>query len=367
MTSILVSILTGITIVYLSYHYLKSYSSRITALALWAFSPFFIQLDRVPWNPNLSLIAALFVFFPLYHLSSRVKVTQQHLIHICIGSFLGYQAHFAGFILPVITLIFVILFHKPIFLFLSSLIGIGISILPTLIFDLNHHFINLKGFGQLIYQQSPSSTNFLIRLTAKLYITIENIGKLVFLPYSQLILPLGFIIILITLIQLFKHRSNRIKFIAIWIISYPVLYSFYGGPTPEYYFLMQLPAIIILYAMIVRHVQPRILNYIPIIVMLIISTIYVINYYTHIQTFGIYNQITFSNSLYSLSKNHPISHIKYQNNINNSYGLRYLNQKISLDPKGDQLIIDYTNDINDNGSEFNGLVFHWGNSHNVQE
>lgn len=62
--AVFLSLVTGLTILCLGKFYFGN-NEAIILTSLWAFSPFLVHIDRIPWNPNLSVLAAVLVLFPL--------------------------------------------------------------------------------------------------------------------------------------------------------------------------------------------------------------------------------------------------------------------------------------------------------------
>ena len=124
---IILSTVTGLILYYLSIQYLDK-KTALFSFIIWSISPLLINLDRILWNPNLSLMAFAFVFYPLIFAK---KINKVDLLLIALGSFLSYQAHFSAFLLPVIVFLITIIDHRPKKLFFASLIGLIISLPPT--------------------------------------------------------------------------------------------------------------------------------------------------------------------------------------------------------------------------------------------
>ncbi len=57
-----IALLTGLSIYFLIKRYF-GYRFAIIALFIWSFSEFFISIDQVTWNPNLTFLASSLVFF----------------------------------------------------------------------------------------------------------------------------------------------------------------------------------------------------------------------------------------------------------------------------------------------------------------
>ena len=248
MTSITCAFVTGLALIYLGRRYLLDDRKIALTLIFWAVSPFIVYLDRMPWNPNLSLLSASLVFYPLIGLTRRrAEFTDYFLVGI--GSWLGYQAHFSGFLLPVLAgVICLIFYRRQLTLFLASCLGLLISIIPTVLFDLRHSWLNLHGLMALANDSDTVSRfQFLIRLSHNVFILFENQGKLLVNRQSAvLVVGVGFFIILIYLIWLMgsrvRKRQAQLLIPLLWVSLVAFLYSYYRLPAPEYYYMIQFPA-----------------------------------------------------------------------------------------------------------------------------
>lgn len=214
----------------------KLISKSSTYLVIYAFSPLLIALDRITWNPNLSFLSASLVFLALASPKHRYAKLAAFL-----GAFLAYQAHFSGFLMLVIALTLAFFTAKKLLLPLA--IGLAASLAPLLIFDLRHSWLNLK--GMLGFLQNPVTgdtinANFWGQQPlTQLHSSLENIGKLIAYtthPYLVLGLSLGLLTI-----YLVSRKKNLL--VPVWVLGFTLFYSLYRGNVPEYYYLMQLPAI----------------------------------------------------------------------------------------------------------------------------
>lgn len=209
---------------------------------IYSLSTHLVVLDRITWDPNLSFLSAGLVLIGLLLTSGKLA----YFIGF-MGMWLAYQAHFAGFVLAV-EVVWLSLWLKRWRFLLFSLGGMVFSLLPTFIFDLRHDWLNLQGLLGMITNPNRVSSDVLIyqRFFHAVLISLENLTKIIIpiLPRWSLVglgaLILGF---------WFKGRSsifNRRQriILLVWIFIFPLVVMFYRGSTPEYYYLMQLPAFI---------------------------------------------------------------------------------------------------------------------------
>ena len=249
-TPVLLAAITALSLYYLFKRYVNQKSALI-ALSLWALSPFLINMDRVFWNPNLSLLAFSLVFFPIFF--TKKAVLCDYLL-VFLGSFLAYQAHFSGLlILPILLLLTLTKLVNKKYLIATAL-GLGLSLLPTLVFDLRHNFLNYHGLISLITggQTGAGPLSLLENFYHNLLITGETWIKLFFLP--QHFLWAGWSGLLILSLIILKIKPTKInRSISLWLIMVALLLAFYQGEKPEYYFLISLPALLYYLVTILNH------------------------------------------------------------------------------------------------------------------
>lgn len=284
LTSLTLAALTGITIWSLSRLYWSNRLALIN-LSLWAFSPFLLLLDRTPWNPNLMILASALVFLPMVYLAetakTKTKVIQQptpwrELLLIGLGSWLGYQAHFSGLILPgMFGLLVVWQFRRWWKPALASVVGLGFSLVPTLIFDLRHDWLNWRGFTSLVFNNEAAvSTNLKDELWRTGYIMAETMGKVIFQEnHPLLLLTAGLLIIIAGVFFTWPRLSNSRFVTGSWLGIILVGFSLYHGSKPEYYFLLLVPIAIWLIGVIIDKAFERNLRF-PLIGLGLIFNLY---------------------------------------------------------------------------------------------
>ncbi len=244
-TTTILSLLTAISLFYLSQKYLDKTFSQIILL-FWATSPILIHLDRTPWNPNLILLAASFSFFPLL---KNKSLHRPDLAHLALGAFLGYQAHFSGLLLPPLILTTLFIQKRLDFKSISIIIlAFFASLTPTIIFDLRNNFLNTKGlFALLGNSQQVSLAHSLFNFFKVLKTNIESLGFLAFESnHSSLIITSA--IAILFLYTFTKSNNHHKKTLFTWSSLIILSFSLYRRSTPEYYFLIQYPAFLFLTA-----------------------------------------------------------------------------------------------------------------------
>lgn len=231
---------------FLIWYFFKSlFSEKLVNLylALYALSPFLVQLNRITWNPNFSFLSGSLV------LAALLKPSYGS---IWLGMFLAYQSSFSGFVMLVALVLYWLWYRRNLRLIITGFSGILVSLLPLLIFDLKHNFMNFSSLGNFIYQAVFGiGFGFLLRVKTVLMINFENFTKLFtgyFFPSLVLVL-LGIIILSLWLRQAKSvFSSQQRKILLLWMAVFPVSALFYSHGLPEYYFLMQLPALVFIVA-----------------------------------------------------------------------------------------------------------------------
>jgi hypothetical protein len=222
---------------------------RTTFIALYSLSPYFIQLDRVTWNPNLSFLSGSLVLMSLLYYQKQNPLKSYAFGFL--GMFLAYQAHFSGFIMLVIALILSLIFHKSIKFIVSTISGLLISLSSLIIFDLRNNWLNLRGLlAMLSNSEQVGKVSLFARLYKNITITLENLGKILIYNSNFISLSLiGLIILTVWFKSESKFLTKKQKSITLlWSILFAILFALYRGQTPEYYFLMQPPAFCIVIA-----------------------------------------------------------------------------------------------------------------------
>lgn len=208
-------------------------------LGIFALSPYLVQLDRITWNPGFSFLSGSLVLAALLKPSYR---------SIWLGMFLAYQANFSGFVMVAALVLYWLWQRRNLKLILVGFAGTLTSMLPLIIFDFRHNFMNLTSLGNFIYQAIfEMSFGFILRIKTVLMINFENFTKLFagyFFPSLVLVL-IGVIILLLWLRQRRSFFSPlQRKILLLWMLVFPLSALFYNDGLAEYYFLMQFPALV---------------------------------------------------------------------------------------------------------------------------
>lgn len=351
-TSTIINFATGISLIYLTRRYLTT-SYYLLIPMLWAFSPLLITLDRVVWNPNLILLSSALVFFPLLK-QERLKLSD--ILIIASGVFLGYQAHFTGLFLAPLAIIGLVI-RKELQLWGLFIIGLTAlaSLAPTIIFDLRHDWLNLRGLIGLVGNSVEVNHRLsIIDIGKILLIHLESLGAILFSPQEySLKLTVGVLLLLLFFIG--ENSSNRPKYlVGLWLGFIVISFSLYRRPIPEYYLMIQYPVFFYIVALLLVDVWSKKLSRVRVsmlfsVSILVMSGMYVTKQYGQETGVSIKTGLATQNTIESYAKQQPIKSIVYDMEEVNSVGLRFLLDGIPTDDSGYDYHLIYP--INDDNLE----------------
>lgn len=334
--SVFIAALTGVTLYSLAKKYISLKSSLIL-LFIWALSPFFIHFDRIAWNPNLTLLASMLVFFPMLKVIKNENVTLQEYVLIAFGSFLGFQAHFSGLILPVLLIISLLIFRKfsikPI---LASLTGFFVSIIPTVLFDAKNGWLNIKGLvGFITEKESVGGTLFFDRLKHTIEVTLEIMGKMIPIQVgNEVAVFFGLLTVTVLLWKLLKnkiHFKKEVKISIFWLVSIMLVFTLYRSKSPEYYFFIFLPAIFVFVSELISpFLNKKLVDKRVVLITILVSSFYLVSNFSMIagqNSLNISNQLNMALNIRSFSQKTPVQTISYDILNVDSLGMRYFIDK----------------------------------------
>jgi hypothetical protein len=336
---------TGVSILFLNKRYLNIKTALII-FTVWALSPFLIQYDRTLWNPDLSLLAFSLVFFPLLN----KKSDWQGLLFVLLGSFLSYQAHFSGFLIPMLVLVMVLKQRKPLTYFLSSCLGLGMSLMPTFLFDLRHNWLNARGLITFMLAKNGGTTNPIVNFMAEffhnLYVSVESAGKIfVSNINSPIVLVVGGILIYLALLNQKKKRENYLSIL--WIVAVAAIFGFYHSSKPEYYYFIIFPPLFVLMAHALENLSTKYL-YLLLGAGIIYSSWMTADQYAKDPGLSLGNDLKVKSIVEKINSDSEISQIVLDIDALNyeSSGIKYILKTVPLKEKGGVVHITYPNKYN---------------------
>ncbi len=279
--TIVVNIITFI-ILYLVTQKLFSKKSALFAVFLYSVSNYVIKQNQIPWNVSLVPLTSILIFYTLY----RIKTGGKNYWYIILGILTGFffHLHFTAVFIPPIILLSLFSYKRDIknlFLLVESFAVAVLFLIPTLIFDLKSSHGEFYKYSDFIknYIHSFHLRFFLLRLTDAFVqfklIIFFSLGSIL-----QYVVPFlfGFVI-------LFEKDKNK-KLIGLlmlpWFVIPLIFFTIYAGPISDYYFLLQLPLVIL----IIIFLQQKLLQISPKF-LLLLTIIWIFYAYTNTKEFWI--------------------------------------------------------------------------------
>jgi len=306
------------------------FSSILTIfLAIYSLSPFFVFIDRTTWNPNFSFLSSSLVFFSLLNFNKE-KPLLSYLLGF-LGAFLAYQAHFSGFIVLGIAVILSVFINRSIKLATALFFGLIFSLIPLVIFDMRNHWLNFYGLISLFTdKERMGSVDLFVRANHNLLIILENIGKIFLqgLPFISLITIGLFILFIFSRLKNTKLIPQQFIIVWVWIFS-PLIFSFYRLGVPEYYFLIQFPALVLIISFILKEFSEK-----PILILIIGGLFFsvslgMVQQSLEKQGLTLKNKIAALEFIKKQSQDNPIN-LVYDMDLGNQFGWNYLIDYLNL-------------------------------------
>ena len=268
--SLLVAILTMMSVFWVGW---KSFSYRVGLLAvfLYAFSAYFVQNDPRVWLPGPLILVSVWIYHLL--IQAEQKNLERALVLLGLLFSFGFQLHITAlFFLPIIGLGLLMKGLRPDW---RQLLGGGfaafVGILPVLLFDLRHEFINLKGWGTLL-TKTGETQNYWHRLIALIRFNLENEVRIFSLPLSGVTLVSAGLLFLVWLVlALGKSRfSQKLRLAGLWLIVPLVMFLPLKLHTPEYYFIISFPVLLLVTVCFLVELSQQKWLRIPIVLLLVV-------------------------------------------------------------------------------------------------
>jgi len=354
-TANIISLTTGISLIFLTRRYLHS-DYHILIPLLWATSPMLINLDRVAWNPNISLLATSLSFFPLL---KTKKLNLVDILIVSIGAFLGYQAHFGGlFLAPLIILGLLITRRFNPLPMISVVAATIFSLVPTVVFDLKNDWLNLRGLLALTSNSVEVNRRIsVLDILKMIKFHLENLGLIVFANnHSSLIITAGITFLILFLLS--RKITQAKILVCTWIIAIITVFSLYRRPIPEYYLLILYPAFIYIIASVIQPLWnlslkvslPKVktkeilFNKILVLGLITLAGLSTVLNFSKKRVESMATALEVQAKVNSLSSSQPVKSIVYDTEDIYTIGWRYLLQDIKTDQKGFDyhLVFPYT-------------------------
>lgn len=336
-TALLLSFITGAVMYWLVRRF-QSPGFALTVLTFWAVAPLIVTLDRTPWNPNLTILAAALCFLPLLEVAHTKKTSLINYLCIMAGTFLGYQAHFSGLLLPGLVLLSVLLMKPQRWLLgAAGLFGLAVSLVPTLLFDLRNNWLNVNGFLSVVSgkTEGPSRWDSLVVSTVTV---LSNWGRVFIAEFSPILVVLLGVVGFVSLIYFYYYKKTSrvaswIPFL--WLVVTTLALSFYRGNKPEYYFLLLMPMYLWWTTYILWEVAKKpVTRVIFLSFLTLYSVVTVVSKNTHTNGMSLGNQLAVRAAMQEDIQLNKVKTVIYDMEQVHSLGLLYLLRGASSEPTG---------------------------------
>ncbi|MCX6704626.1 MAG: hypothetical protein NTZ07_04265 [Candidatus Woesebacteria bacterium] len=241
------SVFLGAGFIILVYFFTRKIYTEKTALILSLISATSLTLiiwDQSPWAPSLFYLAELLVIYGVY-ISDKKPIG---MFISFLGFAVGFQAHFAVFLLPPAVLVYWLIF-RPKFdrkWICYSLLVIFVGLLPSIIFDATHHFVNferlLSIFKLAVTGTAPPVSKVIMTLVSNslsfFYISFPEVLRIAVFSVTILVCVIG-------IMKETKYRKVLVLSLLFLFVPF-VFFLFYRSNFSEYYLMSALTPFIIL-------------------------------------------------------------------------------------------------------------------------
>lgn len=338
-STILTAAITGVVLLFLLRRY---FDKKIVywGVLLWAAATVLVHYDQVTWNPNLMLLAASLVVYPLLA-STRVKLAKTDFLLLILGGFLSYQAHFAAFLFLPLSLLFIFSRYRSQILWgvVSVWMGLLLALLPTVLFDYRHDWANAKGliaFGQQLSASASSTKSELVAsLWKSFYTTFEGLGKIALSNFSLPVEASFLFGVAIFLIYIFYFSSQKknireLWVVVLWVVGSALLLAVYQGDKPPYYFLLQYPVFIYLYAKLLSWWSTHVSLTALIVVWLVAGILQAAVLFKQPGALSLFNLLRLRAYLVTTHSSNSLREIKTHLPVGEDFGVQYFLEDIQL-------------------------------------
>jgi len=220
-------------------------NKSILLAIFWSVSWFLIATSRISWNVALVPLWSLFTIYALQKTIDDNSTNHFYLLGLLAG--LSIHIHVSAIpIIPLLLLVFIKKIQFPVFIWIKMIVCGIIPIVPLILFDLKHQFLNLHLLRNQISYQVATKTKFL----PMIIMTFTKLGKVVsgilFYKFADSLL-LGLLVAALAVKSFFFDKRLLQQIAGVILMLSVILVIFlhdYGFP--EYYFATAYLAILIL-------------------------------------------------------------------------------------------------------------------------
>ena len=196
-------------------------------------------------NPNfIPLFASAMLLITVIYMKGKAKPWHIFLWGLCFG--LGISHHYQMVVLLPLPFVSLLFYRKKLFSTVCLFaLGVGIVALPSVIFELQNNWHNVRG---MIFYATQGRNNVYIPNNWRIYsldFWLPYFSYVLGVP-SMLTIGVGAVLILINLIALIKRRLNPIYIAIMAVLVFDIIFLRYFSSQREYYyFLFTIPFLII--------------------------------------------------------------------------------------------------------------------------
>lgn len=222
---------------------------------IYSGSYYLSNYDRTWLLLTFNLTSILIFYFTVKILQTNKKI-YLYLVFLLIG--FAFNVHItAWFFIPILVMVF--LCFRPKYSFKNYLLAFFLFLiwqLPLLVFDLRHNFLNTQGIIKL-FSQPGAGQNIWSKLEKISQIVIHNIAGIIYSPVPWWLVWLTLLAILFLVYRIIKdkNRDKNLYLVLFWIIVPALLFVFYSGNIPDYYFNISYVAYVFLWGLILVNFQ----------------------------------------------------------------------------------------------------------------
>lgn len=256
------SVFLGILSIVCTYVFIRKFIDKKVALLIlliMSVSSYLVFLDQNPWAPSLYYLAEMLILYGSY-LSTKDK---NGYLWLALGFVAGFQSHI-GVILSFISVLIYFVVVRPVkpdikTLSLSfSIILLGI--LPNVVFDVTHNYVNLmRLFDTLRGDGVDYFVGFGKIINVLAYNAVSHIYPRHINLYDSVVIKVIFALIIVNGIRLLRDKIfNKLSALLLISTIFPGLYFYIQqGKFSEYYLMMTVPPLIILLGLFLKELINR--------------------------------------------------------------------------------------------------------------
>lgn len=224
-------------------------------LFLTSISSSLILWDQIPWAPSLFYLSQIILLSGAY-LATKNKIGY---LLIVTGLIMGFSSHF-GIVLSLISILIYFVFVKPVKIslkiFLFSILITLVGLLPNILFDISHNFLNLRKILDVV---KGDEIRYFVSFNKIINILSLHISSLVYprnnITFDSLVIKSLLAISLANAISLLRDKKfKNLSLLLLITAIFPAMFFYFTqGKFSEYYLLMTVPSLILLFVLFLKN------------------------------------------------------------------------------------------------------------------